>query len=117
MHAQLQAQAALQSPPPRTAKLLKTGEPLYRAGEYTNTFYTIVEGEVFVELADNPNQKITLRRGEFVGESSLISGRPRDATVYAGKDCILVETPRRTMLKLMNANSTVKQGIDWILIS
>lgn len=112
----LEAQAAQQTPPPRTAKLIKTGEPLYRAGEYTNTFYTIVEGEVYVESPENPRKKLTLKRGEFVGENSLISGRPRDATVYAGKDCILVETPRRTMLKLMNANDSVKKGIDWTFI-
>lgn len=112
----LYAKAATQNPPPRTAKLIKTGEPLYLAGEYTNTFYTIVEGELHVEFPDNPGKRITLQRGEFVGENSLISGRPRDANVYAGKDCILVETPRRTMLKLMNANDSVKKGIDWVFI-
>lgn len=114
--ATLKQKADLQSPSPRTGKLLKMGDPLYLAGEYTNTFYTIVEGEVYVESPSNPGHRITLRRGEFVGENSLISGRPRDANTYVGKDCILVETPRRTMLKLMNANEAVKKGIDWIFI-
>jgi Fe-S-cluster-containing hydrogenase component 2/thioredoxin reductase/CRP-like cAMP-binding protein len=111
-----QESSSSQVAPPRTAQLIKTGDPLYLAGEYTNTFYTIVEGEVAIEFPDNPSKRFTLQRGEFFGESSLISGRPRDANVYAGKDCILVETPRRTMLKLMNAKDTVKKGIDWIFI-
>ena len=47
---------------------------------------------------------------------SLLSGRPRLETARAGADCILVETPRRTMLKLMNSNDEVRSGIDWIFI-
>lgn len=114
--AQLQRQAAAQDPPPRTGKLVKAGDYIYRSGDYTNTFFTIVEGEVTVELPERPGQVLTLKRGEFFGETSLLSGRPREGSAIAGKDCILVETPRRTMLKLMNGNETVKGGIDWIFI-
>src|SRR5690606_16719455 len=55
-------------------------------------------------------------RGEFFGEMSLLSGRPRLETAIAGPGCILVETPRRTMIKLMNSNEEVRSGIDWIFI-
>jgi CRP-like cAMP-binding protein len=54
--------------------------------------------------------------GEFFGEMSLLSGRPRTETAIAGAACILVETPRRTMLKLMNSNEDVRKGIDWIFV-
>ncbi len=37
-------------------------------------------------------------------------------TAKAGADCVLVETPRRTMLKLMNSNDEVRRGIDWIFV-
>jgi Fe-S-cluster-containing hydrogenase component 2/CRP-like cAMP-binding protein len=47
---------------------------------------------------------------------SLLSGRPRTETAIAGAACILVETPRRTMLKLMNSNEDVRKGIDWIFV-
>lgn len=114
--AQLQRQAAAQQPSPRTGKLVQAGDYIYRAGDYTNTFFTIVEGEVHIEAAERPGQRQTLKRGEFFGEASLLSGRPRAGSAIAGKDCILVETPRRTMLKLMNGNETVKGGIDWIFI-
>ena len=55
-----------------------------------------------------------LGRGDFFGEMSLLSGRPRTHTAIAGPGCILVETPRRTMLKLMSSNEEVRSGIDWI---
>ncbi len=47
---------------------------------------------------------------------SLLSGRPRLEKAVAGPGCILVETPRRTMVKLMNSNEEVRSGIDWIFI-
>jgi len=58
----------------------------------------------------------TLGRGEFFGEGSLISGQPRKETAKAGSGCILVESPRRSMVKLMNSNEEVRAGIDWIFI-
>jgi Fe-S-cluster-containing hydrogenase component 2 len=47
---------------------------------------------------------------------SLLSGRPRTEQAVAGPGCVLVETPRRTMLKLMNSNAEVRNGIDWIFV-
>ena len=47
---------------------------------------------------------------------SLLSGRPRSDKAIAGPGCILVETPRRTMVKLMNSNEEVRSGIDWIFV-
>jgi len=110
----LQRQTEQLQPAPRIGKLVRAGDYIYRAGDYTNTFFTIVEGEVHIETPERPAQRTLLKRGEFFGETSLLSGRPRAGNAIAGKDCILVETPRRTMLKLMNGNETVKNGIDWI---
>jgi Fe-S-cluster-containing hydrogenase component 2 len=47
---------------------------------------------------------------------SLLSGRPRTERAIAGAGCILMETPRRTMVKLMNSNEEVRSGIDWIFV-
>jgi CRP-like cAMP-binding protein len=47
---------------------------------------------------------------------SLLSGRPRTERAIAGAGCVLVETPRRTMLKLMNSHEEVRLGIEWIFI-
>ncbi|MCZ6640075.1 MAG: cyclic nucleotide-binding domain-containing protein [Gammaproteobacteria bacterium] len=99
---------------PRSAKVIAAGEYLYREGEYASSFFTIVEGEVVLETRGQAD--VQLSRGRFFGEGSLISGRPRQESARAEGTCILVETPRRIMVKLFNSNEDVRQGVDWIFI-
>lgn len=98
---------------PRITRLIREGEPIYREGEFGTSFFTIVDGEVALE---GPDGRTSLGRGQFFGESSLLSGRPRAETAIAAANCVLFETPRRTMLKLMNSNESVREGIDWIFV-
>ena len=91
------------------------GAVIFERNDYTNSFYSIVEGEVRIAVENKPHP-IVLRRGEFFGEMSLISGRRRSATVLAGANCVLVETPRRSMNRLINSVEAVKAEIDRIFI-
>ena len=93
----------------------KAGSTIFERNDYTNAFYSIVEGEVQVHL--DGDRKVTLKAGEFFGEMSLISGRRRSATVTAGPGCVLVETPRRSMNKLIASVEAVKREIDKIFIA
>jgi thioredoxin reductase/Fe-S-cluster-containing hydrogenase component 2/CRP-like cAMP-binding protein len=101
---------------PRMSRLLREGELVYAAGEFGTSFFTIADGEVMLEPVDSDLDNVRLQRGQFFGEMSLLSGRPRLETVRAGANCVLVETPRRTMVKLMNSNEEVRSGIDWIFV-
>jgi CRP-like cAMP-binding protein len=112
----LDARLAERSPPPRCTRIIEEGDTIYRAGEFGTSFFTIAAGEVELEAADASGTVTRLGQGQFFGETSLLSGRPRLEHARAGANCILVETPRRTMLKLMNSNETVRQGIDWIFV-
>ncbi len=94
----------------------KPGETIFRRNDYTNTFFSIVEGEVHILIDEQRNQRVTLKRGEFFGEMSLISGRRRSATVLAGANCVLIETPRRSMNRLINSVEAVKREIDQVFI-
>ena len=94
----------------------KPGEAVFTRNDYTNSFYSIVDGEVQVLIDEATNLRITLRRGEFFGEMGLISGRRRSATVVAGNGCVLVETPRRSMNRLINSVAAVKRDIDQVFI-
>jgi CRP-like cAMP-binding protein/Fe-S-cluster-containing hydrogenase component 2/thioredoxin reductase len=94
----------------------KPGDSIFQRNDYTNTFFSIVEGEVQVLLDADGKQKFSLRRGEFFGEMSLISGRRRSATVLAGANCVLIETPRRSMNRLINSVEAVKREIDEVFI-
>ena len=100
---------------PRSTRIVEEGTTIYRDGDYTNAFYTIAEGEVRIQYeSDGP--VYTLKPGQFFGEMSLISGRPRSGFAEIGPGTILLETPRRMMIKVMNSNEEVKQGIDWMFI-
>ncbi len=90
------------------------GETIFRRNDYTNTFFTVLDGEVEIEVA--PGVWIKAGQGDFFGEMSLISGRRRSATVRAGAFCVLIETPRRTMNKLINSVEAVKRVLDQTFI-
>jgi Fe-S-cluster-containing hydrogenase component 2/CRP-like cAMP-binding protein len=103
----------------RATRIVREGDVIYERGEFGTSFFTILQGEVRLETVSADGVKgsaIQLGRGEFFGETSLLSGRPRGERAIAGTGCILVETPRRTMLKLMNSNEELRSGIDWIFI-
>ena len=100
----------------RLTRVIREGDYLYREGDYATSFLTIVEGEVVLESNDPAQADVTLGRGQFFGEGSLISGRPRQESARAGKSCVLVETPRRIMVKIFNSNEEVRRGVDWIFV-
>ncbi len=89
------------------------GEVIFSRGDFTNTFWTVVEGEVGICVdPDDPDVQVPLGKGEFFGEMGLIAGRPRTATVVARDNCVLVETGRRSMIKLINSVDAVKDVVD-----
>lgn len=92
----------------------KRGEVIFKKNDYTNSFYSIVDGEVTIEVPDeNGKQKtIALKSGQFFGELGLLSGRRRSNTVLAGANCVLIETPRRSMLKLIASIESVRRQVD-----
>lgn len=102
---------------PRMTRVIREGDVIYEPGEFGTSFYTIVDGEVNLEReSEGVAHRTTLSRGEFFGEMSLLSGRPRLERAIAGASCIVVESPRRTMVKLMNSNDSVREGIEWIFV-
>ena len=86
------------------------GSVIFEKNDYTNSFYTVFEGEVKIEVA--PELAVTVSEGSFFGEMSLISGRRRSATIRAGENCILIETPRRRMNSLVSSVNAVKRTLD-----
>jgi CRP-like cAMP-binding protein/Fe-S-cluster-containing hydrogenase component 2/thioredoxin reductase len=96
----------------------READVIFRRNDYTNTFYCLLEGEVFVEVAGDTStvRQIRLGTGSFFGELGLISGRRRAATVRAGVGCVLIETPRRSILKLIASVDSVKKAIDVVFL-
>ena len=92
----------------------QSGDIIFRKNDYTNSFMTIIQGEVDVETDDG--KTIRLTQGQFFGEMSLLSGRRRSATVRATGKCVLLESPRRDIVKLMNTYEHVRRVIDQFFI-
>ncbi len=90
----------------------QAGAALFRRNDYTDTFFVVLDGTVEIELGDEDPYRLTLGAGQFFGEMSLLSGRRRSASAFAGAGCVLVESPRREVLKLVNSLEAVRRHID-----
>jgi CRP-like cAMP-binding protein/Fe-S-cluster-containing hydrogenase component 2/thioredoxin reductase len=89
------------------------GDAVFQRNDYTNTFYTVFEGEVGIQIdPDDPDEMVRLGPGEFFGEMGLISGRRRSATVVATQPSVLIETARREMIKLIKSVPQVQKAVD-----
>jgi CRP-like cAMP-binding protein/thioredoxin reductase/Fe-S-cluster-containing hydrogenase component 2 len=89
------------------------GEIVFKRGEFANSLYTILDGEVGIQVdPQNPAELVRLHRGEFFGEMALISGRRRTSTVIATTGALLLEIDRNTMVKLVRSEPTIKATID-----
>jgi thioredoxin reductase/Fe-S-cluster-containing hydrogenase component 2/CRP-like cAMP-binding protein len=93
-----------------TAHVKKTGEVIMWRLDYTDSFWSIVQGAVEVQVDED--RRYTLEAGSFFGELGLLSGRRRTATVVAVEDCLLLETPRNQILKLISSVESVKRTLD-----
>ena len=92
----------------------KPGEAIFNRNDYSDSFYSLLAGHAEIEL-DEDNKKgkrIRINAGEFFGEMGLISGRRRTHTVRGGEGCVLIESPRRTTLKLINSVAAVRRVVD-----
>lgn len=91
--------------------LAQEGEVLFQRNDYTDSFWSIVRGAVEVELPSGSAVRLTT--GQFFGEMGLLSGRRRVATVRAASsDTLLLETPRKQMLKLIASVQSLRRIVD-----
>ncbi|MBX7137548.1 MAG: cyclic nucleotide-binding domain-containing protein [Oligoflexia bacterium] len=93
-----------------TIHIKKAGDLVFAINDYTDSFFSVIRGQAGIEL---PNGKtIPVSAGNFFGEMGLLSGRRRSATVRALGDCVLLESPRRQLIKLMSSIDQLKREID-----
>ena len=91
----------------------KAGEIIFKRNDYSDSFYSLLGGSAHIEVdPEDKNKRIAIKAGEFFGEMSLISGRRRTHSVFAGDGCVLIESPRRTTLKLINSVAAVRRVVD-----
>ena len=96
--------------------VLRPGEIIFKRNDYSNSFHSLLSGsvQVHVERDDGSTAVFPLGAGDFFGELGLLSGRRRSATVVAGEACVVIETPRRAMLRLLDAAPGVQRHLDTV---
>lgn len=96
----------------------ETGEVIFRRNDFSNSFFFILAGTLSIHLQypDGKRAEFSLGPGEFFGEIGLLSGRRRSGTAIAGAGCVLMETPQRSMLKLLDSAPDVQRQLDQVAL-
>ena len=82
---------------------LQDGEILFHEGETSKEMYIVVKGEIEVFKKTSAGEVVlaSLKRGDFVGEMSLLESLPRSATARAkGETKLLAIYPGGFLLKI-----------------
>ncbi len=93
-----------------TLHRLRPREIIFERNDYTDSLINIVSGSAKVMLPNGG--EVTISSGNFLGEIGLLSGRRRSATVVAAEDSLILETPRKQMLKLVSSVEAVKRAVN-----
>ena len=93
---------------------VKARTAIYREDHYSDSLFIILRGAVRISkpMEGGSDVSVTLGRGSFFGEMSLVSGLRRSEKAKSIEDTVLFEIPRRAILRLMSAEPSVKQAID-----
>ena len=83
----------------------RKGEILFREGDLPSEVFLITEGKVAILKG---NVKLaTLGSGEFLGEMSVLDGRPRSATAKAEEETKVLALDREELLRKMEEDPLI----------
>ncbi len=88
-------------------KTFKRNDIIIREGDYGDTFFQIVSGNVGIYLGygtDQEQRLSVLGKDQFVGEMGVIETRPRSATVIAESDEVVLEEYTEKDLNMLFRN-------------
>jgi Fe-S-cluster-containing hydrogenase component 2/CRP-like cAMP-binding protein len=85
-------------------RIAAPGETVIYEGEYGRDLYLILEGTLELTATDADGAELPvaiLRRGEYVGEDGMLTGRPYKASARAQTPTLMLEVPEQVMQRLM----------------
>ena len=92
----------------------RQGTIIYHQGELSNTLYVVESGRVALLTKDGEAQSRVITHlgpGDFFGERSLLTGRPRETSVQAVEDTKLLYLNRRDFERLLRALPSIKKAL------
>jgi small-conductance mechanosensitive channel/CRP-like cAMP-binding protein len=93
------------------------GEPIIRQGESGDSLFVIADGDVLVSLGEvgRHHSIVTLHRGDFFGEMSLVTGEPRNATCSARTDVVCQVIDHATLQPLLAQRPQLAEHLSAVL--
>jgi predicted acylesterase/phospholipase RssA/CRP-like cAMP-binding protein len=93
------------------------GEAICRQGEQGDSLFVIERGvaQIVVSGHNGPQTIARMRRGDVLGELSLLSNEPRSATVVASVPCETLELGRDAFTALLSRYPTLLANLSAIL--
>ena len=88
---------------------LPAGRVLMREGDPGREFYVIIDGQVEIERGGKLVR--TMGPGEFFGDISLVTERPRTATVTVKSDARFLVLAHREFHSLMDQFPSIRMGV------
>lgn len=88
------------------------GEIVLKQGDLGRSIYVVLDGRVMVFTTDHAGNELelaTLDAGQFFGEMSLLSSKPRLSSVSTIESSVLVELSYASMVKVIKRNEAVKK--------
>lgn len=93
------------------------GEKIIEEGAEGDSMFVLVKGtvHVYVARAGEPARVATLHPGEHFGETSLLTGEKRSATVVAETDCDVLEIEKNVFGELLQADKELAAELSELL--
>lgn len=98
---------------------LPGGEVLMQEGDVGDSSYILITGRLRAVIQGGLDLRVIgeISEGETVGEMSLITGAPRSATIYAIRDCVLVQLLKADFEKIVFEYPATLMKITQLLIN
>jgi small-conductance mechanosensitive channel/CRP-like cAMP-binding protein len=92
-------------------------EVVVREGEPGEEFFVVMEGEadVMIKTGDQITPVAILKKGQFFGEMSLLTGAPRSATVQAKSQLTVTVVGKGAMSQVISCNRNLADQFSTIL--
>ncbi|MEJ2363175.1 MAG: cyclic nucleotide-binding domain-containing protein [Deltaproteobacteria bacterium] len=95
-----------------TLHVFNAGEIIIREGDPGRSIYVILDGQVRVFIRDHHGEELELAvlgLGQFFGEMSFLTGKPRSGSVSAQDTSVIVELSYTSMRRVVKEHPTVKK--------
>ncbi len=94
-----------------TIESLPAGTQIIRENDPGDRFFLIREGSVVVKRGSPEAEIVTLHSGDFFGETALLTGQPRNASVYTLEETLLCSLSKASFQSAMAESASLETEV------